>query len=194
VAPRAPTSSLLARPLLRLLFVSTVREDRVCTSRRAARRPGLRPDAGRRGWCARATSEKKAAAGDPPALARRVGTPTQCARDTLRRFGRPGRSTQVIFVLQAGATARSHIMESGSSCRRDEVLPELPKRDGPRLRRGRATRYGHRGRDGPRAESYEPVDIGDYAFPALPRQWAGTHDDALAATLDRWGRRSRPPA
>ena len=39
-----------------------------------------------------------------------------------------------------------------------------------------------------RAEDYQPTDLGDYSFPALPVQWAkATGSAELAATLQQWG-------
>jgi alkanesulfonate monooxygenase SsuD/methylene tetrahydromethanopterin reductase-like flavin-dependent oxidoreductase (luciferase family) len=127
----------------------------------------------------------KQAAGDTTGLRGSVGTPTQ-VREYLRRFEEAG-VDQVIFVLQAGRNRHEHIMESIELLGR-EVLPEFADRDEARVT-AKAARLAPAidAAMARRAESYQPVDIGDYAFPALPRQWAAaTHDDALAATLDRW--------
>jgi hypothetical protein len=38
-----------------------------------------------------------------------------------------------------------------------------------------------------RAEVYQPKDIGDYSFPALPKQWAKAMGSTeLETTLNRW--------
>ena len=38
-----------------------------------------------------------------------------------------------------------------------------------------------------RADVYEPKDLGDYSFPALPKQWArATGSEELEATLTRF--------
>ena len=120
-----------------------------------------------------------------PACAAASARPAQ-VREYLRRFEEAG-VDQVIFVLQAGRNRHEHIMESIELLGR-EVLPEFAERDEAQVA-AKAARLAPaiEAAMARRAEAYEPVDIGDYAFPALPRQWAtATHDDALAATLDRW--------
>ncbi|MEK7423450.1 MAG: hypothetical protein AAB131_06355, partial [Actinomycetota bacterium] len=38
-----------------------------------------------------------------------------------------------------------------------------------------------------KAAVYQPKDLGDYSFPALPKQWAkATGSAELAATLEQW--------
>ena len=93
----------------------------------------------------------------------------------------------MIFVLQAGRNRHEHIMEAIEIFGK-EVLPEFAERD-------EAQRLAKAERLGPaidaamarRAEVYRPVDIGEYSFPALPKQWAtANHNDRLEATLQRW--------
>ncbi len=127
----------------------------------------------------------KQAAGDTTGLRGSVGTPQQ-VREYLRRFEEAG-VDQVIFVLQAGRNRHEHIMEAIEIFGK-EVLPEFAERD-------EAQRLAKAERLGPaidaamarRAEVYRPVDIGEYSFPALPKQWAtANHNDRLEATLQRW--------
>ena len=156
--------------------------------RRAPRRAGLRPRGDRRGDPRRAAPDTlgaKQAAGDTTGLRGSVGTPAQ-VREYLRRFEEAG-VDQVIFVLQAGRNRHEHIMESIEIFGR-EVLPEFVDRDEAQVR-------AKQERLAPaieaamqrRAEDYNPVDVGDYSFPALPVQWAkATGSAELEATLQQW--------
>jgi alkanesulfonate monooxygenase SsuD/methylene tetrahydromethanopterin reductase-like flavin-dependent oxidoreductase (luciferase family) len=127
----------------------------------------------------------KQAAGDTTGLRGSVGTPAQ-VREYLRRFEEAG-VDQVIFVLQAGRNRHEHIMESIELFGR-EVLPEFAERDeahvaAKRRRLGPAIEQAMRRK----AEVYEPRDIGDYSFPALPKQWArATGDQQLEESLQRF--------
>jgi hypothetical protein len=127
----------------------------------------------------------KQAAGDSTGLRGSVGTPEQ-VREYLRRFEEAG-VDQVIFVLQAGRNQHEHIMESIEIFGR-EVLPEFADRDeaqveAKRKRLAPAVEAAMQRR----AEDYQPADIGDYSFPALPVQWAkATGSTELEATLQQW--------
>jgi hypothetical protein len=127
----------------------------------------------------------KQAAGDSTGLRGSVGTPAQ-VREYLRRFEDAG-VDQIIFVLQAGRNRHEHIMESIEIFGR-EILPEFVDRDEAQVR-------AKQQRLGPaieaalqrRAEDYQPADIGDYSFPALPVQWAkATGSTELEAVLQQW--------
>jgi alkanesulfonate monooxygenase SsuD/methylene tetrahydromethanopterin reductase-like flavin-dependent oxidoreductase (luciferase family) len=123
----------------------------------------------------------KVAGGDTTGLRGCIGTPEQ-VREFLRRYEEAG-VDQVIFVLQAGRNQHEHIMESIELFGR-EVLPEFLARDAAAA--------------AAKAERMEPIiaaamarkraastpgDIGDYSFPAIPRQWAeATHD----ANVEEW--------
>jgi alkanesulfonate monooxygenase SsuD/methylene tetrahydromethanopterin reductase-like flavin-dependent oxidoreductase (luciferase family) len=136
---------------------------------------------------ARAVKEErlgaKVAAGDRTGLRGCVGTPDQ-AREYLRRYEEAG-VDQVIFVLQAGRNRHEDIMESLELFGR-EVLPEFAERDDAAT--GRKTQ-----RLEPliaaalaRKETVER-DLGDYSFPAIPRQWADTaNSDEMRAWLERF--------
>lgn len=112
-----------------------------------------------------------------------IGTPGQ-VRDYLRRYEEAG-VDQVIFVMQAGRTRHEHIMEAVELFGR-EVLPEFAERD-------EAASASKRMRLEPvidtalaRRPFVAPVDIGDYSFPALPRQWAGDGHPELDAWLEQF--------
>jgi alkanesulfonate monooxygenase SsuD/methylene tetrahydromethanopterin reductase-like flavin-dependent oxidoreductase (luciferase family) len=127
----------------------------------------------------------KAAAGDAIGLRGCTGTPEQ-AREFLRRYEEAG-VDQVIFVLQAGRTEHEHIMESIEIFGR-EVLPEFAERDRGAHERKLARLRPHIDAALERkAATIEPVDIGDYEFTALPKQWAeATHDEQLDGQLQRF--------
>ena len=111
----------------------------------------------------------KQAGGDTTGL-RSVGTPAQ-VREYLRRFEEAG-VDQVIFVLQAGRNRHEHIMESIEIFGR-EVLPEFIDRDEAQVRaKQQRLAPAIEAAMQRRAEDYQPVDVGDYSFPALPVQWA----------------------
>ncbi len=127
----------------------------------------------------------KVAAGDTTGLRGAIGTPDQ-VRQYLRRYEEAG-VDQVIFVLQAGRNRHEHIMESIELFGR-EVLPEFLERDEP-------ASAAKRDRLAPvveaalarRAERTVATDIGDYSFPAIPRQWADSTGNAeFAERLDRF--------
>ena len=110
----------------------------------------------------------KVAAGDTTGLRGAIGTPDQ-VREYLRRYEEAG-VDQVIFVLQAGRNRHEHIMESIELFGR-EVLPEFIERDESRP----PTRPSAWRRSSRRRWPARPArrrDLGDYSFPAIPRQWA----------------------
>ena len=125
----------------------------------------------------------KVAAGDTTGLRGCTGTPHQ-AREYLRRYEEAG-VDQVIFVLQAGRTRHEHIMESIELFGR-EVLPEFIERDAAAVDRKQQRLAPHI----EAALARKPtatVDIGDYSFDALPKQWAdATHDDKLNGQLRKF--------
>ena len=127
----------------------------------------------------------KQAAGDSTGLRGSVGTPAQ-VREYLRRFEEAG-VDQVIFVLQAGRNQHEHIMES-IEIFGHEILPEFLDRDEAQVaakqqRLAPAIEAAMQRR----AEDYQPADLGDYSFPALPVQWAkATGSPELEATLQQW--------
>ena len=148
------------------------------TQRRAAQ--GFDPDA-----VARAVKEERLgariAAGDSAGLRGCVGTPEQ-AREYLRRYEEAG-VDQVIFVLQAGRNGHEHIMESLELFGR-EVLPEFAERD-PDRAAAKADRLAPviAAALARKAESEQPRELGDYEFPAIPRQWA---DASGSAEMRDW--------
>ena len=120
-----------------------------------------------------------------PGLRGCIGTPDQL-REYLRRFEEAG-VDQVIFVMQAGRNEHEHIMESIEIFGR-EVLPEFLERD-------EAASAEKAERLAPvveaalarKAEVEQIVDIGEYEFPAIPRQWAdATGSEELRHQLDQW--------
>jgi alkanesulfonate monooxygenase SsuD/methylene tetrahydromethanopterin reductase-like flavin-dependent oxidoreductase (luciferase family) len=150
--------------------------------RRAAQ--GFDPEA-----IARAVKEErlgaKVAAGDTMGLRGAIGTPDQ-VREYLRRYEEAG-VDQVIFVMQAGRNRHEHIMESIELFGR-EVLPEFAERDDD-LTRAKYERLAPamEAAMARKAEHYEPRDIGDYSFPAIPRQWANaTGSVEMAEWLDHF--------
>jgi alkanesulfonate monooxygenase SsuD/methylene tetrahydromethanopterin reductase-like flavin-dependent oxidoreductase (luciferase family) len=150
--------------------------------RRAAQ--GFDPDA-----VARAVKEErlgaKVAAGDSTGLRGCIGTPDQ-AREYLRRYEEAG-VDQVIFVLQAGRNEHEHIMES-LELFGHEVLPEFAERD-PALTATKAERLAPLVETAlaRRADAEEPRELGDYAFPAIPRQWADASGSVeMLEWLDRF--------
>ncbi len=127
----------------------------------------------------------KVAAGDTTGLRGCIGTPDQ-ARQYLRRYEDAG-VDQVIFVLQAGRNRHEDIMESIELFGR-EVLPEFVDRD-------EAARSAKERRLAPAIDAAlerkraaaESSDLGDYEFPALPRQWAdATASSEMRDLLDRF--------
>ncbi|CAN5429214.1 LLM class flavin-dependent oxidoreductase [soil metagenome] len=127
----------------------------------------------------------KQAAGDTTGLRGSIGTPAQ-VRDYLRRF-EEARVDQVIFVLQAGRNEHEHIMESIEIFGK-EVLPEFLERDEAQVQ-AKAKRLAPAIEAAMvrRAEVYHQEDVGDYSFPALPKQWAkAMGSKELESTLDQW--------
>jgi alkanesulfonate monooxygenase SsuD/methylene tetrahydromethanopterin reductase-like flavin-dependent oxidoreductase (luciferase family) len=152
------------------------------TQRRAAQ--GFDPEA-----AARAVKEErlgaKVAAGDSTGLRGCIGTPDQ-ARRYLRRYEEAG-VDQVIFVLQAGRNEHEHIMESLELFGR-EVLPEFAERD-PGLSAAKDERLAPlvEAALARKAEREQSRDLGDYEFPAIPRQWADASGSAeMREWLDRF--------
>src|SRR5206468_8150654 len=120
----------------------------------------------------------KLATGDSTGLRGAIGTPDQI-REYLRRYEEAG-VDQVIFVLQAGRNQHEHIMESIELFGR-EVLPEFVERDeaavSAKAKRLQPIVEAAMAR---KAEQYQYREIGDYSFPAIPRQWAdATHDEHI---------------
>jgi alkanesulfonate monooxygenase SsuD/methylene tetrahydromethanopterin reductase-like flavin-dependent oxidoreductase (luciferase family) len=125
----------------------------------------------------------KVAAGDATGLRGCTGTPQQ-ACEFLRRYEAAG-VDQVIFVLQAGRTRHEHIMESIELFGR-EVLPEFVARDALAAERKRQRLAPHIESALGRKETNQ-VDVSDYAFDALPKQWAdATHDETLDGRLRKF--------
>ena len=127
----------------------------------------------------------KQATGDSTGLRGSIGTPEQ-VRQYLRRFEEAG-VDQVIFVLQAGRNEHEHIMESIEIFGK-EVLPEFLERDEAQVA-AKAARLAPAidAAMARRAEVYQPKDIGDYSFPALPQQWAkAMGSKELETTLNQW--------
>jgi len=127
----------------------------------------------------------KQATGDTTGLRGSIGTPEQ-VRQYLRRFEEAG-VDQVIFVLQAGRNEHEHIMES-IEIFGNEVLPEFLERDEAQVA-AKAARLAPaiEAAMARRAEVYRPKDIGDYSFPALPKQWAkAMGSKELETTLNQW--------
>ena len=127
----------------------------------------------------------KQATGDSTGLRGSIGTPEQ-VRQYLRRFEEAG-VDQVIFVLQAGRNEHEHIMESIEIFGK-EVLPEFLERDEAQVA-AKAARLAPaiEAAMDRRAEVYQPKDIGDYSFPALPKQWAkAMGSKELETTLNQW--------
>ncbi len=126
----------------------------------------------------------KVAAGDTTGLRGCTGTPDQ-AREFLRRYEEAG-VDQVIFVLQAGRTRHEHIMDSIELFGR-EVLPEFVERDEVASERKRQRLAPNIEAALARKET-KTVDVSDYSFDALPKQWADvTRDDALNDQLRKFG-------
>ncbi len=127
----------------------------------------------------------KIAGGDTTGLRGCVGTPDQ-VREFLLRYEEAG-VDQVIFVLQAGRNEHEHIMESIEIFGR-EILPEFAARDGEQVKRKQERLAPVVERALARkAAATEPKDIGDYSFPAIPRQWAtATGNEELSTVLDKW--------
>jgi alkanesulfonate monooxygenase SsuD/methylene tetrahydromethanopterin reductase-like flavin-dependent oxidoreductase (luciferase family) len=127
----------------------------------------------------------KQAAGDATGLRGSVGTPAQ-VREYLRRFEEAG-VDQVIFVLQAGRNQHDHIMES-IEIFGTEILPEFIERDEAQvIAKAQRLAPAIDAAMARKAVTYEAKDIGDYSFPALPKQWAkATGSTELEATLEQW--------
>ena len=121
----------------------------------------------------------KVAAGDTTGLRGCIGTPEQ-ARQYLRRYEEAG-VDQVIFVLQAGRNRHEHIMESLELFGR-EVLPEFAERD-PALSAAKAERLAPIVEAALARKPAASRDLGDYSFPAIPRQWA---DVSGSAEMREW--------
>ncbi len=127
----------------------------------------------------------KVAGGDTTGLRGCIGTPAQ-VREFLLRYEEAG-VDQVIFVMQAGRNQHEHIMESIEMFG-TQVLPEFVERDAAAV--------------AAKAKRMEPIieaamarkaavatahDIGDYTFPAIPRQWAETtHNDQVEQWLEKF--------
>jgi len=110
----------------------------------------------------------KVAAGDSTGLRGAIGTPEQ-VREYLRRYEEAG-VDQVIFVMQAGRNRHEHIMESLELFGR-EVLPEFAERD-PALSAAKQARLAPIVETAMARKVAPAEDLGDYSFPAIPRQWA----------------------
>jgi alkanesulfonate monooxygenase SsuD/methylene tetrahydromethanopterin reductase-like flavin-dependent oxidoreductase (luciferase family) len=118
----------------------------------------------------------KVASGQTTGLRGCTGTPEQ-AREFLRRYEEAG-VDQVIFVLQAGRNRHEHIMESIEIFGR-EVLPEFAERDeGAHERKLEQLRPHIEAALARKDSERSQVDVGDYRFDALPKQWADATKDA----------------
>ncbi len=127
----------------------------------------------------------KVASGDTTGLRGCIGTPVQ-VREYLRRYEQAG-VDQIIFVMQAGRNEHEHIMDSIEMFGR-EVLPEFIERDGPAVA-AKANRMQPiiEAAMARKAAIETPHDIGDYSFPAIPRQWADTtHDGQIEQWLEKF--------
>ena len=127
----------------------------------------------------------KVAGGDTTGLRGCIGTPEQ-VREYLRRYEEAG-VDQVIFVLQAGRNDHEHIMESIEIFGR-EVLPEFIDRDeaavAAKAKRLEPVVEAALAR---KQASYSARDIGDYSFPAIPRQWAdASGNEQIEEWLDKF--------
>ncbi len=136
---------------------------------------------------ARAVKEErlgaKVAAGDSTGLRGAIGTPDQ-VREYLRRYEEAG-VDQVIFVLQAGRNRHEDIMES-IELFGQEVLPEFADRDDAALR-AKSERMVPLVAAALARKKYERRDLGDYSFPAIPRQWAAASgSEEMREWLDRF--------
>ncbi len=139
----------------------------------------------------------KQSAGDSTGLRGSVGTPAQ-VREYLRRFEEAG-VDQVIFVLQAGRNKHEHIMES-IELFGTEVFPEFLERDEAQVN-AKAARLAPaiEAAMARKAAVYQPRDLGDYSFPALPKQWAAATgskelEDQLQQFADDRAAGKRDPA
>jgi alkanesulfonate monooxygenase SsuD/methylene tetrahydromethanopterin reductase-like flavin-dependent oxidoreductase (luciferase family) len=121
----------------------------------------------------------KVAAGDSTGLRGCIGTPDQ-ARQYLRRYEEAG-VDQVIFVLQAGRNEHEHIMES-LELFGHEVLPEFAERD-PGISAAKDERLAPVVEAALARKVEQDRDLGDYEFPAIPRQWA---DASGSAEMREW--------
>jgi alkanesulfonate monooxygenase SsuD/methylene tetrahydromethanopterin reductase-like flavin-dependent oxidoreductase (luciferase family) len=136
---------------------------------------------------ARAVKEErlgaKVAAGDSTGLRGAIGTPDQ-VREYLRRYEEAG-VDQVIFVLQAGRNRHEHIMES-LELFGTEILPEFAERDHAAVQE-KAKRMEPIVEAALARRQYEPRDLGDYSFPAIPRRWAAaTGSEEMRTWLERF--------
>src|SRR4051794_34137031 len=127
----------------------------------------------------------KVAGGDSTGLRGCIGTPDQ-VREYLRRYEEAG-VDQVIFVMQAGRNQHEHIMESIELFGR-EVLPEFAERDeaavAAKAKRLQPIVDAAMAR---KEEQYQYREIGDYSFPAIPRQWAdATHNEEVEQWLEKF--------
>jgi hypothetical protein len=67
-----------------------------------------------------------------------------------------------------------------------EVLPEFAERD-PDLTAKKEARLAPVVEAAMARKVVEPVDLGDYTFPAIPRQWAdASGSEEMKAMLQRW--------
>ena len=149
----------------------------------AAAAQGYDPEAVAAGGRRRSGSAPRSAAGDTTGLRGAIGTPEQ-VREYLRRYEEAG-VDQVIFVLQAGRNRHEHIMESIELFGR-EVLPEFAERDESSSPRRRSASSRSSRRRSPARSALER-DLGDYTFPAIPRQWAdGTNSDEMKDWLHKF--------
>ena len=88
-------------------------------------------------------------------------------------------------MLQAGRNRHEHIMESLEVFGR-EVLPEFLDRD-ETASTAKTARLAPLVEAALARKEYEPRDLGDYSFPAIPRQWAdAAGSEEMQAWLDRF--------
>ena len=125
----------------------------------------------------------KVATGDGTGLRGCIGTPEQ-ARDYLRRYEEAG-VDQVVFVLQAGRNRHEDIMESLELFGR-EVLPEFAERD-IAATAAKERRLAPVIEDALARRTEDTRSLGEYEFPAIPRQWAdATGSLEMREWLDRF--------
>ena len=89
-------------------------------------------------------------------------------------------------MLQAGRNRHEHIMESIETVRARRCCPSSLDRD-EAAGREKAERLEPVIAAAMARKEYEPRDLGDYSFPAIPRQWAeAAGSEEMRAWLDRF--------
>ena len=151
------------------------------TARRVAQ--GFDPDAVAHASPTASNMTAKVASGETTGLRGCIGTPKQ-ARDYLQRYEEAG-VDQVVFVLQAGRNRHEDIMESLELFGR-EVLPEFADRD-VAATAAKERRLAPIIEDALARRPDDTRALGDYEFPAIPRQWADANGSLeMREWLDRF--------